>query len=53
MSDLRFYVFLKCILVMSGRWDGDNESMCAVEPCLGLEKFPPIAGLGPATTKYE
>ena len=32
MNDLRFFV-------ISGQWLGDNERLCAVEPCLRLERF--------------
>ena len=31
MDDLRFYVLFKSVSVISGRWDVDNERLCAVE----------------------
>ena len=37
------------ISVISGRWTGDNEKLCAMEPCLRLERSPPRAGLEPRT----
>ena len=37
------------ISVISGRWTGDNEKLCAMEPRLRLERSPPRAGLEPRT----
>ena len=34
MDGLRFYVLLITILVISGRWAGDNERMCAMAQSL-------------------
>ena len=34
MDDLQFYILFNSILVKSGRWVGDNDRLCAVEPCL-------------------
>ena len=31
MADLRFYVPFNSISVISGRWAGDNERLCAME----------------------
>ena len=39
------------ISVISGRWDADNESMCAMEPSYWSERFPPLVGFGPGTAK--
>ena len=33
MDDLRFYVLFNSISVISGRWLGGNERLCAVELC--------------------
>ena len=38
MDDLRFYVLFNSISVISGRWAGYNERLCAMEPRLRLEK---------------
>ena len=35
----------------SGRWDADNERLCAVEPSYWLERFPPLAGFETGTTR--
>ena len=40
---LKCYIFFIGILVISGRWKGDNEN--CVELCLRLEMFPLIAGI--------
>ena len=40
MNDLPFYVLFSTILVISGRWDGDNEGYGTQ---LILERFPPTA----------
>ena len=45
MDGWRFHVLFNSISVISGRWDGDNETLCAVEPCLRLKRSPPQAGL--------
>ena len=37
------------ISVISGRWDADNERLCAMEPSYWSERFPPLAGFGPET----
>ena len=39
MDDLRFYVLFKCISVISGRREVDNERLCAMEPRLRLRRF--------------
>ena len=31
MDDLRFYVLFNSISVISGRWEVDNERLCAME----------------------
>ena len=36
--------------VISGRWTGDNEKPCALEPRLRLERSPPRAGIEPRTS---
>ena len=49
---MRFFVFFfvfffNNIPVISGRWTGDNEKSCAMEPRLRLERSPPRAGIEP------
>ena len=39
------------ISVISGRWDGDNERLCAMGPSYWLERFPPPAGFEPGTAR--
>ena len=39
------------ISVISEQWDGDNESLCAMEPSYRLESFPPAAGFEPGTAR--
>ena len=46
MGDLR-YVLFNSISVISGRWAGDNERLCAMEPRLRLNKSPSQTGLEP------
>ena len=36
---------------ISGRWDADNERLCAMEPSYWSERFPPLAGFGPETAR--
>ena len=49
MDDIQCYVLFNGISVRPGRWLADNERLCAMEPCLRLERFPPQAGLEPET----
>ena len=51
MDDLRVYVLCYNISVLSGRWLGDNETMCAMEPRLCLEIFPTQVRLVPRTAR--
>ena len=39
MDDLRFYVLFNSVPVISGRWEVDNERLCAMELRLRLRKF--------------
>ena len=39
MNDLRFYVLFNSISVISGRWEVDNERLCAMELRLQLRGF--------------
>ena len=41
MNYLRFYILFNSISVISGRFAGDNERLCAKEPHLRLKGFPP------------
>ena len=36
------YIILNSILVLSWQWDGDNERLCAMEPCLHIKRFLPL-----------
>ena len=45
IDDLWFYVLLNSISVISGRWEDDNERLCALEPHVWFEIFPPHAEL--------
>ena len=36
MDDLRFYVLLNSVSVISGEWEVDNERLCAMELRLRL-----------------
>ena len=46
-----FYVLFNSISVMSGRYDADEEKLCAMELRLRLKRFPPHAGLEPGTAR--
>ena len=46
---LRFYTLFNSISVISGLWEGDNERLSAIKPCLRLKRFPLPAGLEPGT----
>ena len=39
MNDLRFYVLFNSTSVISGRWAGDNEMLCVMEPRLRFGRF--------------
>ena len=45
--DLRFDVLFNSILVISGQWLDDNESLCTMESRLRLEKWPAERGSNP------
>ena len=51
MNDLRFYVLVNSISVISGRWLGNYERLCAMEPRLRLKKSLSQAGLEPGTVR--
>ena len=51
MHDLRLYVLFNRISVISGRWMSDNKRLCAMEPRLRLERFPPQVELRPGTAR--
>ena len=51
MNDLRFYLLLNSISVISGRRLGNIERLCAMEPRLRLKKSLPQALLKPRTAK--
>ena len=48
---LLFYVIFNSISVMSGQWLNSNDRLCAMEPCLQSERFPPQAGLEYGTAR--
>ena len=39
MDDLRFYVLFNSVSIISGRWEVDNERLCAMELRLRLRRF--------------
>ena len=39
MDDLRFYILINSVSVISGRWVVDNERLCAMELRLRLRRF--------------
>ena len=49
MDELGFYLPFKSISVLSGRWKGEHEGLCAMKRCLGLEGILPLAGFEPET----
>ena len=51
MDDLLFYNLFNSISLISGYWLDDNDRLCAMEPCLQLERFLPQAGLQPETAR--
>ena len=51
MDDLRFCVLFNSISVIPGQWAGDNERLCAMAPCLWLEKFLLQARLKPRAAR--
>ena len=51
MDDLRLYILFNNISVISGRWVGDYERLCAMEPRLRLKRPPDQAGLKPGTAR--
>ena len=38
MDDLWFYILFNSISVILGWWEGDNEKLCAMEPCFGTTR---------------
>ena len=50
MAKYELYPFYS-ISVISGRWDADNERLCAMEPSYWLERFSPVAGFEPGTAR--
>ena len=37
MDDWQLYILFNSISVISGQWDGENESLCAMLPLLRLD----------------
>ena len=50
-DDLLFYILFNSISVISGQWLGDNERLCATEPCFWSEIFPLQVGVKLGTSK--
>ena len=44
MDDMRFYVLFNSISVKSGRWEIDNERLCAMELRLRCDVKPTLDG---------
>ena len=42
---------MPCSVIISGQWDGDNESLFAVEPHLQFKTFLPPVGIRPGAAK--
>ena len=54
MDFLRFYALFNSVLVISGRWAGDNERLCAMELRLWLRfRFEPGPELGTARSVVQ
>ena len=53
MDELGFYVPFNSISVISGRRKGEDEKLCAMKRCLGLERILLLAGFEPATLWSE
>ena len=53
MNELGIYVPGNSISVISRRWKGEHETLCAVKRRLGAERISPPAGFEPATPWSE
>ena len=51
IDDLRLYVLLNSISVITGRWEVENEKLCAMEPRFRLKIFSSQARIEPGTTR--
>ena len=51
MDDLLFYILFNSISVISGHWEGDNERLFPMEPCLQLKRFRLEVGLKQLTVR--
>ena len=49
MDELWFNVLFNSISFISGRWQGEQEKLCAVKRRLGSDIISPPAGLEPET----
>ena len=47
MDDLLFNILFNSISVILGQCVGDNERLCAMEPCLQLSRFSSKVGIEP------
>ena len=47
MDDLRFYLLVNSISVISEEWVDNNEMLCAMEPLLQLKRSLHQVGFGP------
>ena len=45
LDGLQSYVLLISTSVISGQWEGDNDRLCAMEPCLQFENLPKALNL--------
>ena len=45
MDNLRFYVLFNSISVISGRWAGNKERLCVMDPRLRFTRYPSQAGI--------
>ena len=51
IDGLQIYVLINSISVISGRWDGDNERMFAMEPCFRMKRLSSSAGIEAGTAR--
>ena len=51
MDNYRFYVLFNIFSIISGQWEDDNERMCTMESCLGIDRYLTQAGLKRVTAR--
>ena len=48
---MKFYVLFNGVLIISGRWEADNERLCAMKPVYGVEHISPEVGIELGTAR--